>query len=200
VREPIPPTVYLPLTQAADDLPPFASVAIRPAQGRPSALVRSVTTALERVNQNLSLSFTSVDEQAGASILRERIIAMLSGFFGALALLLAGIGLYGVTSYAVSRRRTEIGIRMALGADARGVVALVLRRVALLVAAGIAAGTLASLWAGRFVNSLLYGLDAHDAATLGAAAALLSAIAGLAAWMPARRAARIDPAEVLREG
>jgi predicted permease len=200
VREPVPATVYFPITQAADDLPPFATLTVRVAAGPPAAHTRSLTAALERVNPNLSLTFRPLAEQVDASLVRERIVAMLSGFFGTLALLLAGIGLYGVTSYAVSRRRTEIGIRMALGADARGVVALVLRRVALLVSVGIAAGTLASLWAGRFVNSLLYGLEAQDAVMLAGAAALLCLIAGLAAWMPARRAARIDPAEILREG
>jgi predicted permease len=200
VREPVPATVYFPIPQVADDLPPFATLTVRVAGGQPAALTRSLTAALARVNPNLSLTFRPLAEQVDASLVRERIVAMLSGFFGTLALLLAGIGLYGVTSYAVSRRRTEIGIRMALGADARGVVALVLRRVALLVGVGIVAGMLASLWAGRFVNSLLYGLEAQDAVTLTCAAALLCLIAGLAAWMPARRAARIDPANVLREG
>jgi ABC-type antimicrobial peptide transport system permease subunit len=125
---------------------------------------------------------------------------MLSGFFGALALLLAAIGLYGVTSYAVSRRRTEIGIRMALGADARGIVGLVLRRVGLLVGAGIIVGAAISLWASRFVGSLVYGLEPRDPATFAAAAAVLAAIGAIAGWLPARRATHIDPAQVLREG
>ena len=135
-----------------------------------------------------------------ASLLQERLVAMLSGFFGALALLLAGIGLYGVTAYAVSRRRTEIGIRLALGAQPGGVIRLVLRRVALLVGAGVVAGGLTSLWAARFAGSLLYGLQPRDPWTLGAAAAVLVGVGALAGWLPARRASRIDPARVLREG
>ena len=124
---------------------------------------------------------------------------MLSGFLGALALLLAGLGLYGVMSYAVSRRRTELGIRLALGAAPRNVVRLVLARVGLLVAAGVAAGTAASVWLSRFVAPLLYGLHPRDPVTLSAAALTLAAVGGLAAWLPARRASRIDPAEVLRD-
>ena len=96
---------------------------------------------------------------------------MLSGFLGALALLLAGLGLYGVMSYAVSRRRTELGIRLALGAAPRAVVRLVLARVGLLVGAGVVAGTAASLWLSRFVAPLLYGLHPRDPVTLSAAVA-----------------------------
>jgi ABC-type antimicrobial peptide transport system permease subunit len=105
-----------------------------------------------------------------------------------------------VTSYAVSRRRTEIGIRMALGAAPSGVVRMVLRRVALLVALGVALGAGISVWASRFVTTLLYGLQPRDPATLVLAALVLSLIGAMAGWLPARRAARIDPARVLREG
>jgi ABC-type antimicrobial peptide transport system permease subunit len=124
---------------------------------------------------------------------------MLSGFLGALALLLAGLGLYGVMSYAVSRRRMELGIRLALGAAPRAVVRLVLTRVGLLVGAGVVAGAAASLWLARFVAPLLYGLQPRDPVTLLAAALTLAAVGALAAWLPARRASRIDPAVVLRE-
>ncbi len=127
-------------------------------------------------------------------------MAMLSGFFGLLALLLAAIGLYGVVSYAVSRRRTEIGIRMALGAKPGGIVGLVLGRIGLLLFAGIAAGGLASLWLARFVKTLLYGLQPDDPWTLAGAALVLALVGLAAAFLPARRAAAIDPAQVLREG
>jgi ABC-type antimicrobial peptide transport system permease subunit len=124
---------------------------------------------------------------------------MLSGFFGGLALLLAGIGLYGVTAYSVGRRRREIGIRMALGARPASVVRMVVSRVALLVGIGILIGTAVSLWAAQFVDKLLFGLKPRDPLTLAAAAFVLVAVGALAGWLPARRAARIDPAAVLRE-
>ena len=116
----------------------------------------------------------SLTDQVNAALTQERVVAMLSGFFGALALLLAGLGLYGVTSYAVSRRRTEIGIRMALGAAPGGVVRLVLSRVTLLVGIGILVGAAVSLpWASQFVATLLYGLEPRDPVTLAAAAVVL---------------------------
>ena len=121
-------------------------------------------------------------------------------FFGGLALLLAALGLYGVTAYAVSRRRTEIGIRMALGAAPSGVTRLMLWRVAWLVAIGVATGAAISLWASKFISTLLYGLEPRDPATFAGAALLLALIGLVAGWLPARRAARIDPTVVLREG
>jgi ABC-type antimicrobial peptide transport system permease subunit len=128
------------------------------------------------------------------------MLAMLSGFFGALALFLAALGLYGVMTYAVSRRRTEIGIRMALGAAPSAAVRLVLQRAAVLVAIGVAAGAAMALWAVRFATPLLFGLRPRDPATLVGAAVVLASIASLASWIPAARASRIDPARVLREG
>ena len=148
----------------------------------------------------MSLTFRPLAEQFDALFVRERLVAVLAAFFGGLALLMAAIGLYGVTAYAVSCRRTEIGVRMALGADAARVVRLVLSRVAWMAGAGVALGLVLSLWAARFVSSLLYGLEAGDTATLAGAATVLAMVAALAAWLPARRAARIDPAEVLRNG
>jgi ABC-type antimicrobial peptide transport system permease subunit len=134
-----------------------------------------------------------------ASITQERIIAMLSAFFGALALLLASLGLYGVTAYSVARRRAEIGIRMALGATQTGVVALVLSRVTILVITGVVVGAGLSLWASTFVETLLYGLEPRDPATLVGAALVLTIVGLTAGWLPARRASLVDPAEVLRD-
>jgi ABC-type antimicrobial peptide transport system permease subunit len=152
-----------------------------------------------RVHPDLSISFQPLVEQVNAALAQERLVAMISGFFGALALLLAGLGLYGVTSYAVSRRRAEIGIRLALGSDPVRIVRLVLSRVALLVVAGIAAGAALSLWAAQFVGTLLYGLEPRDPETFAGAAVILALVGALAGWIPARRAARTDPATVLRE-
>jgi ABC-type antimicrobial peptide transport system permease subunit len=123
---------------------------------------------------------------------------MLAGFFGALAVLLAGMGLFGVTLHAVVRRQREIGIRVALGAPPAGVIRLVMGRVALLVGLGIACGTGASAWASQFVASLLYGLPPRDPATFVGAGMLLAAVGLLAGWLPARRAVRLDPSSILR--
>ena len=197
LRAPMEPTMYLPLGQW-DGPPPFVTIAVRAAAGPPSNLVHAIAAAIGRQDPTAVLSFRLLDEQVTASMTQERLVAMLAGFFGVLGLLLAAIGLYGVTSYAVSSRRAEIGIRMALGASATGVVAMVLRRVAWLVAAGIVIGASLSAWAATFVRTLLYGLDARDPLTFAAAAALLILVAAVAAWIPARHASRIDPMRALR--
>jgi putative ABC transport system permease protein len=202
VRDPVPPTIYVPLAQFDDSrrpAPASISVSVRSASESPALLTRTIADAVARVNPDLALTFRPLADQVNASLTQERLVAMLAGFFGALALLLAGLGLYGVTSYAVSRRRTEIGIRMALGAAPAGVVRLVLTRVTILVGAGIAAGCALSLWAAQFVSALLYGLQPRDPVTMVVAATALAAVGALAGWLPAYRASRIDPAEVLRE-
>jgi predicted permease len=199
-REEMPPTLYLAMAQAVADLPPDVNISVRAQAGSSTLLIRGVAAAIAQVDREASLRFRPLAAQIASDFVRERLLAMLSGFFGALALVVAGIGLYGMTSYAVGRRRTEIGIRMALGADAAGVVRLVLGRVAMLLGLGVGIGTLISLWASRFVGSLLYGVGPRDPISLIAAAAVLTAIGALAAWLPARQAARIDPAQVLREG
>jgi ABC-type antimicrobial peptide transport system permease subunit len=191
--------MYLSLLQQPDP-PSRMAISVRAAGGSPALLTESLAAALTGVNKDVAITFRMLSEQVNTSLVQERIVAMLSGFFGGLALLLAGLGLYGVTSYAVGRRRTEIGIRMALGAAPSGVVRTVLRRVAVLVGIGVALGAGISLWASRFVATLLYGLQPRDPATLVLAALVLSLIGAMAGWIPALRAARIDPARVLREG
>jgi putative ABC transport system permease protein len=201
LREGAPPTEYVPLTQW--DFGPVGtdvSISVRASAGPPALLERSVTAALTAVDRDLVLTFRPLAEQVNASLQHERLVAVLSGFFGALALLLAGLGLYGVTAYAVARRRTEIGIRMALGAASGRVVRLVLSRVSILVGTGVLVGAGLSMWASAFVASLLYGLEPRDPSTLIGAAITLAAVGAVAGWLPAYRASRIDPAEVLREG
>jgi putative ABC transport system permease protein len=201
LREPIRPTLYQSLAQYdATRFPlPTISISVRSAGVSPVQLSRSVAAALTSVDRDIAFSFRPLADQVNASLIQERIVAILSGFFGGLALLLAGLGLYGVTSYAVSRRRTEIGIRMALGAAPTGVVRLVLSRVTMLVAIGVIVGAGASVWASKFVAALLFGLEPRDPVTLVGASITLALVGALAGWLPARRASRIDPAEVLRD-
>lgn len=199
LRDPVPPTMYLALPQNREPGP--ASLSIRSGLGgSPALFTRSVADAIGQVDRDLTLTFRPLADQVNAALTQERLVAMLSGFFGGLALLLAGLGLYGVTAYAVHRRRGELGIRMALGAPPDRVVRPVLRRVALLVGAGVLAGGIISWWAAPFVRTLLYGLEPRDPFTLAVAALVLAAIGAVAGWVPARRAARIDPVETLREG
>jgi predicted permease len=198
LRDPAPPTLYTATTQRAAARP-FVNVSVLSAPGASATLSQAIAAAIHEIDPSLVLRFTPLTEQLGAALNQERILALLSGFLGTLALLLAGLGIYGLSAYAVGRRRAEIGVRMALGASQGGVVWLVTRRVGLLVALGIAAGAILSLWASQFISTLVWGLDAQDAPTFLGAAVVLATVAGLAAWVPARRAARIDPVTVLRE-
>jgi ABC-type antimicrobial peptide transport system permease subunit len=140
-----------------------------------------------------------LSKQVDESLTRERMLATLSGFFGALALLLATIGLYGVISYNVARRRNEIGIRMALGAEQSRVLRMVLGEVAVLIFCGLAVGLAVTLGTTRFVSSFLYGLRPNDPITIASAAAVLAIVAVVAGYFPARRASRLDPMTALRE-
>jgi len=140
-----------------------------------------------------------LEGEAQRSILRERLMANVSGGFGVLASLLSALGLYGVMSYMVARRRNEIGVRMGLGAVAADILRLVFKEVGLLLLAGLAIGVAASVALSRFAEALLFGLKANDAVTLAGACGLLAATAMVATLIPARRAVRLDPAATLRE-
>jgi predicted permease len=190
-------TVYLPTAQD-DDPWPGVNFEIRSDQPM-AALIPSVRAVIAQSDRGISLEFSNLETQVNESLLQPRMVALLSAFFGGLALALSMIGLYGVTAYGVARRQAEIGIRMALGARPGSVIWLVLREVAAMLAIGTALGLAASLAAGRLVTSLLYGVKPHDAAPLIIAALLLALAAGMAAYLPAHPAARLDPMAALRE-
>jgi len=136
--------------------------------------------------------------QVAASLQRERLLATLSSGFGLLALLLSCLGLYGILSYTVARRTSEIGVRMALGADRRDVLWLVLRDALRLVLVGAALGVPAALAAARLVANQLFGISAADPGAVVAATLALLAVAAVAVYLPARRATRVDPLVALR--
>jgi putative ABC transport system permease protein len=188
---------YFPSSQ--DDQPdPEATMLVRSTLSLGS-LMDGLKTAIAQANAAIDLQFTVLADQIQDSLLRERLLAMLSEFFGVLAALLATIGIYGVISYMVARRTSEIGIRMALGANRRNILGMVMREAGTLLALGIAIGALLSLFAARAAAALLYGLKPDDPFTLIASAIILAAAAAAASFLPAQRAARLDPMVALRE-
>ena len=195
-RRGVVPTMYHPLEQAGTLNQSFAVTIDVP--GNRAAAVSSLREVLRQVDPALAFSVRDYSDVVRAAIAQERLVAILAGFFGGLALLLAGIGLYGVTSYSVSRRTAELAVRLALGAGARNVVRLVLRNVAIVVGCGAAIGIVLSWWASKFVTTLLFGVEARDPITLGSAVAVLILVALVAGGVPARRATRLDPNAVLR--
>jgi len=204
VRDPIEPTMYAPLEQRlTPELTSFMTgltISVRSRPGSPSRSRAAIAAAMTAVDPSLAISFQTVREQLDVFYIRERLLAWLSGFFGAFALALAVLGLYASISHQVVRRRSEIGIRVAIGAQPAAVQRLVLARVTRLVIAGVAIGAVGSWWAARLIASLLYGVPARDPNTLALASIVMVIAAGAAGWLPARRAARVDPAAVLREG
>jgi ABC-type antimicrobial peptide transport system permease subunit len=161
--------------------------------------MKSVKEAVAEISPTISIEFRSFSQQLDESLMRERLMATLSGAFGILAVILATVGLYGVISYLVTRRRNEIGIRIALGADHGRVILLVLQEAALLLGAGVAAGVILSIWAGTAAATLLYGLKPYDVVSLVGASLLLAGIALAASYVPARRAAALEPMVALRD-
>ena len=197
VRGDFPRTAYVPLTASRSTLRGLY-FHVR-ASRDPAALAASVRTVVQGVDASLAVTEMSVmSAQVGDSLWQERLLARITTAFGALALTLACVGLYGTISYGVGRRRSEIAVRMALGARYTQVLWMVLRQALLLALAGVAAGVPLALWAGTFVASQLYGLTPRDPVTLIFTAAVLVAVASLARYLPARRAALVDPARALK--
>lgn len=164
----------------------------------PAATTSAVTAALANADRRIKVSYTVVSRMISDTLVQERLLAALSGGFGALAALLTGIGLYGLVAYTVSRRTGEIGIRMALGATERDIARLLLRDTGLLLAVGAACGIALALAGGRAAATLLFGVKPYDPLTLAAAVGLLMAITLAATFGPARRATRIEPVVALR--
>jgi ABC-type antimicrobial peptide transport system permease subunit len=201
LRDGVPPMIYVPLAQSAGMEAPGATtinLSVRSAGGSPAALAPSIGAALAAVDPDITFTFRPLADYVNASLAQERMVAMLSGFFGMLASLLAGLGLYGLTAYAVVRRRIEIGIRMALGAQRLDVLGLVLRKTLVLTAIGIVVGLAAAAAVTRYLQGMLFGLTALDPATFGGVALAFVLVSALAALIPARRATRVDPLIALR--
>jgi predicted permease len=191
------PMAYLPLGAWG---PPTGAASYEIRSARPQAeLVREVTAAVAAVSPAIGVQFTTLNAMAEPALARPRMLAVLSAFFGVLALVLAMIGLYGTIAYSVAQRRNEIGLRMALGAGRYRVLRMVTGDAARIVVVGVVLGVLLTIAGTRFLSALLFGVTPTDPATL-AVSALALVVTGLAAAsLPAWRGASIDPMEALRE-
>jgi putative ABC transport system permease protein len=196
LREEAHPTAYFPIAQVTEPVEEQV-FELRTAM-RPSALVPSLQEAVAGVSKAIPLDFGTLAEQIDDSLVQERLLARLSTFFGGLALLLAMIGLYGALSYLVAQRQREFGIRMALGAPRDSILRLVMRDVVIVLAGGLTAGACLALATVGVLQKMLFGLAPHDTFTFLAAIGVLSAVAVVAGYMPARRAMRVDPMVALR--
>jgi predicted permease len=195
VRDPVPPTMYVPYLQSRL---PTAIFQVRTA-GDPLGAIGGIREAVRRIDPSLPLMNVSTQvEQVEKRLSQERVFAEAYSLFGALALLLASVGLFGLMSYSVARRTNEIGIRMALGAQGQDVLRLVMGESMILVVVGVGVGLITALAASRFVASLLFGLVATDAATIMAAITVMMLVSAVAGYLPAHRAARVDPLIALR--
>ena len=197
LRDEFDPNVFVAASQNKE---PGLGINIIVRSGAPvGALMNDVKRTALGVNPGISIMFRVFKTQVRESLLKERLMATLSGFFGFLAAALATVGLYGVISYMVARRRNEIGIRIALGADRGKVIGLILREAGILLAIGLAIGAALAVAAARTARSLLYGLQPGDPATIALAIAALALVAAAASFIPAFRASLLQPMAALRE-
>ena len=197
LRDAAPPTMYIPIGQRQW---PTMAVEVRTASD-PASFVAGVREAVRRIDPNLPLmNMTTQTEEIEGRLAQERLFAQAYALFGLLAVSLASIGLFGLMSYSVARRTNEIGVRMALGARPGDVISMVMRESMVMVAAGIAVGLAGTVVTGRLIASLLFGLSPTDPPTVLLAVAVMLAVSAAAGYLPARRAARLDPMAALRCG
>jgi hypothetical protein len=196
LRNPTPPMVFAPDSQYPG-IGPWAVVMIY-SRIDPAAAIAAVSQHMSKAHPDVVAESTLFQARVRDRMVRDRLLATLAGFFGVLAAVLAMVGLYGMVSFAVAQRRQEIGIRVALGADRRSVVSMILREAARLVTIGIGIGMMLSLAAGRVAPALLFGLEPGDPLTLGFAALLLTLVAAASSYLPARAASRLNPLMALR--
>ena len=197
VREEFQPIIFLAKSQDAEP-DPESTLLIRSGENV-SSLIASVKEMAQRTNPEMVVNFSVLRTSVVRGLSRERLMATLSGFYGALAAVLAMVGLYGIVSYMVIRRRNEIGIRMAMGADKTCILRMILTEAMRLLVAGLAIGIVLVLGAGGVAQAMLYGIKANDAVSLGLAVGALALAAVCASLVPAARATRVQPVEVLRE-
>jgi putative ABC transport system permease protein len=196
IRDAFDPVVHLPMAQNSDGR--LVRILVKP-RGRMDGVMATITREVGRVNPAISIEMRVIGQSVRDGLVRERLMAALSAAFGALAGLLAAIGIYGVMSYTVTRRANEIGIRLAMGASRSGVLRLVIVEAVWLVGIGLVIGAALGLGAAKAARSLLFGLQPTDPVTIAAAIALLATIGFIASYLPARRASRVDPMNVLRQ-
>jgi ABC-type antimicrobial peptide transport system permease subunit len=195
LREPPQRMAYLPMSQSTRGL---GQIHIRTA-GDPNPVAAAIPAIVRDVDQSLKVrTIRTLDAEIDRTLGQERLITSLLGFFGTLALLLACVGLYGVMAFAVAGRTSEIGIRMALGAERTGVLAMILRETLMLVVIGVALGIPAALASTHLLASVLFGVTPNDPATIAGTTLLMLAVAACAGFIPARRAAAVDPMVALR--
>ena len=194
LREAATPVIFLSYLQYP---PQWGDLIVRTSQA-PEALERPITQAIDSLGHEYALNVKSIAQLVDSELVEERVTALLSGFFAALALLLASIGLYGLMSYAVTRRTREIGIRVAVGAQGQNILWLVLRETLTLALLGIVIGIPAALAASRLIANMLFGLSPSDLPTIAAVSLLLLVVALFAGYFPARRASAVDPIVALR--
>jgi putative ABC transport system permease protein len=189
------PTVYTPMMQTPDQ---GLSILIRTTKA-PATFATPVREIVRSLDREVPMySVQTMEERVGSSVDRQRFYATLIGIFAAVALILSAVGLYGVIAYAVSQRTHELGVRVALGATADRISRMVIGEGLALTAAGAVIGIAGSIFAGKLVATLLFGVSPFDPVTLSAVIAVLALVATFASWLPARRAARVDPLVAMR--